>query len=312
MCLNSRHSGSMDYDASRPFRRLEALEAGVSAAELRRRRRSGEVIALRKGTYVERAVFEQSTLADVLAVAGPQREIAESAVCLESAAQFHGFDLLGKSPKRLALTRPAGPRRTPWDSDGLRVLAAALPAEHVVDIGGVQVTSGARTVVDIARRRPFRAAVVVADSALRRGVTREELEAVLRDCRGWPGVRRAAEVVRFADGRAENPLESVGRVMMRNEGLPAPELQVDVYDEDGEFIARVDFLVREHRAIGEADGRRKYTDPQVLWDEKVREDRLRDQGYEMVRFGWDDALHRGPRTAARFKAAFARNARRSA
>jgi len=44
----------------------------------------------------------------------------------------------------------------------------------------------------------------------------------------------------------------------------------------------------------------------------LREDRLRDTGFEVIRYTWDEALRRPERLAARVRAAFARAARRAA
>ena len=61
--------------------------------------------------------------------------------------------------------------------------------------------------------------------------------------------------------------------------------------------------------IGEADGLGKYDAPHVLRAEKLREDRLRDAGFEVVRCTWAEALHEPERLAVRVRAAFHRSAR---
>jgi hypothetical protein len=37
-----------------------------------------------------------------------------------------------------------------------------------------------------------------------------------------------------------------------------PDPQPDIFDEDGQFVARVDFCWRKQRIIGEFDGKIKY------------------------------------------------------
>lgn len=175
-------------------------------------------------------------------------------------------------------------------------------------------TTMARTAVDLARKGPQLSAVVVLDSALRRDVPREELEEVLRVATGWPGSRRAAEVIAFADRRAESALESVGRWRMRQLGFPRPELQIPLVDEDG-LMGYPDFLWEELRVVGEADGLLKYREdddlsgrrgPDPLTLEKQREDRFRDAGYEVFRFTWEIAVHRPVVLEQRGRRAFAR------
>jgi very-short-patch-repair endonuclease len=78
---------------------------------------------------------------------------------------------------------------------------------------------------------------------------------------------------------------------------------------DGDRVARVDFLFRKQRTVVEADGRIKYDAPAVLWNEKLREDWLRDMGLEVVRATWADGDDRGASLVARVGRAFERSAR---
>ena len=66
-----------------------------------------------------------------------------------------------------------------------------------------------------------------------------------------------------------------------------PDPQQDIFDEDGQFVARVDFCWKKQRTIGEFDGKIKYrrvlkpgqSIEDVLFEEKRREDVLRDLGW---------------------------------
>lgn len=156
----------------------------------------------------------------------------------------------------------------------------------------------------------FESGVVVADAALHAGLAgKEELWELVERFRAWPGSRRAAAVVSFADGRAESVGESRARVLFHNEGLAAPELQWPIRDDRGRLVGRVDFFWRP-RTVGEFDGELKYAsgDPKVLFDEKIREDDIREFGNEVVRMVWAD-LSRPARTAARFRRAIERGSR---
>ena len=123
------------------------------------------------------------------------------------------------------------------------------------------------------------------------------------------GDPRARRMLAFLDAAAESAGESVSRVRMSEEGLPPPELQVDLGDHEREV--RVDHYFREQRTVGEADGMGKYDDLAVLRAEKLREDGLRDRGEEVVRYVWDEALRRPEVLAARFRRAFLRAHRRT-
>ena len=77
-------------------------------------------------------------------------------------------------------------------------------------------------------------------------------------------------------------------------------------------MGRVEFLWCAQRTVGEADGRLKYATRDDLWAEKRREDALRDAGFEVVRFGWADVLHRPEVLRDRVRRAFARAGLRAA
>jgi hypothetical protein len=197
--------------------------------------------------------------------------------------------------------------------DGYLLRQAPLPAEQIRTLGDLPITSAARTWLDLACELPFVDAVTLADSALyQRLVLQEELEDLLNEADGRPGVENARASLRFADRRAESPLESASRVAMHLGGVPAPDLQV-------EFVlpfrrdARVDFFWPG--LVGEADGNSKYeptdgrTPLDVIRDEREREFALRDMGLDVVRWGWVD-VHRG-RVVPRVLAALERVAERN-
>lgn len=135
-----------------------------------------------------------------------------------------------------------------------------------------------------------------------------ELDAELRRCQGWPGARAARAVGALADGRAETPLESITRWAVHDLGLPPPETQIEVLAPDGTPVALVDFLWRDLRTVGEADGLLKYDTPGAGRREKVREHALERCGLQVVRNVWADVWHAGPRAeyGDRLLAAFAR------
>ncbi len=192
---------------------------------------------------------------------------------------------------------------------------ARLPDDEVVVVDGLLATSVARTVVDLARSVPFVAAVLTADAALASGrPSRGDLTACLRRMGPVPGSRRAARVLAFADGHSESVGESRSRVVLHRLGLPAPDLQVRLRRPDGSLIGRCDFGWRDHRTVGEFDGRVKYRaddggDPgDVVFREKRREDEIRDAGWEVARWTWAD-LDTPAVVDRRIRRAFARAGR---
>jgi hypothetical protein len=98
---------------------------------------------------------------------------------------------------------------------------------------------------------------------------------------------KGRKIIELGDARTESPLESHSRAFFVSAGLPLPESQLEIRD-GGELVGRVDFLWRDHRTVGEADGRLEYLDADSLYQEKRREDRLRDLGFEVVRWSFAD------------------------
>ena len=285
--------------------RRQLHELGYDDVSIARARRRGEWVVVRRGVYASGPLpAEWAARLRVQAAAGVLALRTGALVSHEVAALMHGLPLLAP-PREAALTLPR-PVRSPVVTGGLRVHAAALPAGHGTVCEGIPVTTVARTVVDLARWLGFRPGVVTADAALRaRSTTRSELVGVLRDCRGWPGLRTARRVVDFADGLAESPLESVCRVAFHRQGLPPPTPQAWI--RDGDWAARVDFLWPRQRTVVEADGLIKYDDADVLRAEKLRQERLEELGYVVVRVTWAQVGASGAAVADRIRRAFARS-----
>jgi hypothetical protein len=189
-------------------------------------------------------------------------------------------------------------RNPPANGSGSRAVhlhVARLPDDHVTALQGLAVTDLTRTAVDVARTVPFEQAVVIVDAALAtKKTTPARLTACLAGMGAVPGSRRASRVVAFADARAESVGESRSRVLIARLGLPAPDLQVTLRREDGSNIARCDFGWREHRTVAEFDGRLKYGrllrpgqhPGDAVFDEKVREDAIREEGWKVARWIW--------------------------
>jgi len=183
-------------------------------------------------------------------------------------------------------------------------------AELVTTAEGLAATSAARAVIEHGTVNSVESTLVSADGALHLGrCTGQELVDQFAAMERWPRTLHTQLVVRLADGRSESPGETRARYLCWRHGLPAPDLQFEVYDEHGQLVGISDFAWPEHRLLGEFDGRMKYgrglvpgQDPsEVLFNEKRREDRLREiTQWAMVRLVWAD-LGLGAYTADRIR-----------
>lgn len=290
------------------FNYQQARAAGLTWKVLRRAVRDGVLVETAYGVY---AVVGVAT--DALAV---HRNLVLDAQ-LSSSRRWHaarrssallmGLPMIGRPPTVAQLVREGGRQGAHGRDRHRRV--SPLASSDTWTYEGVDMTSPSRTVVDIARAESFRNAVVVADAALRRGVSLEELESVLARMRQWPGVVQARRAVRFADGRAESPGESLVRVASLRESLPVPEPQVEVYLR-GEFLARVDGLVREQLLAVESDGAVKFTQAGVLPALIERQERLRYAGVDVLRTNWDETFRDTRRYGERMRARLRERGRR--
>jgi hypothetical protein len=218
--------------------------------------------------------------------------LAFPARCLShvSAAAWHRLPLpFADTPVWLTGT----PRRGTWYDAQVQVQAAPLLRSHLIRAEGLKVTSLSRTVADCLRHLTPEDAQIIGDAAVKKNsALRADVEALLGTCTGWPFTERARHRLPQLDGRHESPLESVSFVEMRENDLPLPEPQVEIFDEQGWLVGRGDFYWQQYGVLGEADGLMKYDlgpDRQdgrrALVEEKRREDRLRALRLHVVRWG---------------------------
>jgi hypothetical protein len=152
-------------------------------------------------------------------------------------------------------------------------------------------TTAARTVVDCSLTLPFDAAVVIADQALNKGsTTLPQLEAILKSLGRRKGVGQARRVLAAADPGAGSPGETLLRIILTQAGIEV-ESQVELFDKLGQFLGRVDLVVKGFPVVIEFDGRAKYQlggdIEQAHWEEKCRHDDLENAGYIVRRFRWE-------------------------
>lgn len=247
--------------------------------------RSGALIRVRQGAYVEAGVWRAASPEERARLrARALAERCESPPVLGFTTACAQWRLPGfRISEDVVHTIEAGPRPSRSRADVVRP-SAALPPEDVMERDGLLVTSLPRTIVDAIRTVPTEAAIAHFDAALRLvawrghgrydGVAAEEFRAdVLARLDAMPGargVRQARVVAAFADGRAQLPGESVSRWWMRRLGVPAPILQLEVRLADGRR-AYPDFAWPHLRRFGEFDGDGKYVDPALSRGLSVRD-----------------------------------------
>lgn len=207
-----------------------------------------------------------------------------------SAAVFHGFPLFRPDLETVHICQPGPIRR------GLRggVHLHQSPGPYA-RAGDIPITTPAQTIIDCARTQPRATALVIADAALHtKAVTHEELRDALSAAGSAWGISRARSIVQLADGRAESVGETRSRLICLDAGL-AVTPQVDIRDDQGHVIGRVDLAVDGLPLGIEYDGKGKYTDyldpddelDEKYWQEKVRKELIEDHGQILVPVYWE-------------------------
>ncbi len=164
-----------------------------------------------------------------------------------------------------------------------------------VRVDGVRTTSPTRTVFDIACNSSFANGLACADAALKRRILSvSTLQKLVTEESTRAGIAKARLVARLVDARAESPGESFCRALIYELGFVMPELQYKFWDGDVSRD-RGDFCWPKQRVWLEFDGVQKYKAAEfrngrkvedVVFDEKVREDRIRALGFTPIRLIW--------------------------
>ena len=291
----------------------ELLEQGQTKFELARRVRAGDLSRLRRGAYADPLPAGAGpATAHAALIAATLRQVSDQAVVSHaSAAVVHGLPTWSDQLDRVHVTRnrAGGGRR----ETNLYVHGVPFATCDTTMMGGTRVTSLARTVLDLACSESIERGVAVGDAALRLGLRDYEVVAAVLAAGGRHGIARARSTAELIDVRSESVGESFSRVRFWRWGIPAPVLQLEVRDPYGVLVGRGDFGWPELGTIGEFDGKVKYglllkpgqSAADVLFAEKRREERIRELGWQVVRWGWDDLKNRRELTA-RLEAAFRR------
>ncbi len=278
------------------------LVPGVTPAMLRTQLRSGRLVRLRPGVYLDAARWPLEPAARHLVrahaeqVAAPQAVMSHSTAALAWRLPHPGSTGWDTSSVHLCVPRTASHR---GPADVVLHRPTRLPRHHVtLDPDGYLITTLPRTCVDLARRLQLPAALVLLDAAARRLCEAQvqfprrcdyadpRLASAARDAIGeamaWCRATRLRTALALADPVRESPIESLTAGHLYLAGLPMPLFQQAVRTARGVFYP--DCLWPGHRLIGEADGAVKYADAAAFVAEKEREQALRDQGYQVVRW----------------------------
>ena len=202
-----------------------------------------------------------------------------------TAAWLHGLDVGARDAIEVTVPRNTGISARAE----IEVRRATLMPKEIVSVRGKRATSILRTLGDLCRRLSVTEAVVIADMALHtHRVKLDDLTAAcVRRARHF-GVASLRRVVGFAEPAAESPMESRLRMLLMLAGLPRPQAQESLHDDQGRFLGRADLYYPSHRLALEYDGAMHRTS---LVEDNRRQNRLVAAGIRLLRFTASDVLH---------------------
>ena len=229
----------------RPFTLHEAREAGLTRRALAGKswRRIGSSLYCWVGLREDNWQLLQAW----------HRRLPSATFAGLTAAWLHRLDVDPSHPIEVIVALTSGMRSRP----GL-VVRRCGPVE-VVDVRGLPATCVQRTFRDLRRRLQPVEFLVLADAALR------------------------LELGRFDDlaEPAESPMETRLRWHLLQAGLPRPEVQAELRNQEGRFVGRADLYYPQARLAIEYDGG-NHRDRLV--EDDRRQNSIIDAGFRVLRF----------------------------
>lgn len=253
----------------------QALAAGVTADRLKGLVRTGAWERVARGVYLVGAPNARTPAPDearrraawiaLLAFGGESIAVGKCALALHG---VHGL------PTTIVPEAAVRHGRDRTDRDGIRLREFDNGME-TVEIAGRRVVTVEWALAQAVPELDRRHGVAVMDSALHLSlIDRGGLEKAHRLARGRRGVAKTHDWWCLADGRAESPLETFGRLDCLDLGVPPDELQVRILDQHGRFLGRGDMgwrLEQGRWLIAEMDGREPHESPQALFNDRRRQ-----------------------------------------
>lgn len=175
-----------------------------------------------------------------------------------------------------------GPRDTRPRRTDAEFHTGLLSTADVVSVAGVLVTRPARVFAELAQHLPLLDLVPLGDVALaRERWSSEQMADYCRQVRR--GSVRLDRAIPMLHEKAETAQESRTRVLMLLAGMPVPEPQVKLYDDEGNFVGRADLYVREFATMVEHLGRDHFDEDKTPEEyDPGRRARCHRAGYEYV------------------------------
>jgi hypothetical protein len=287
-----------EFDGS-AFRTASAGQAGVSEKRLRSRDLTRPFVGVRS--------TEAPTDVRSLCAAYPPKLAPGEFFSHGTAAVLHGMGVPLEVEQRLLLhVAVVKPARAPRDRRVIGHHLVRRPGLVVVH-DGLPISSAVETWCQLASMLSTASLVVASDSLVQKGRPHPDLMlGALRSAAAdadRPFTKRlftAAAAVRVG---SRSPGERRLRRLLVEAGLPEPEMNAALLDDQGRFLGEVDLLYRSKRVVIEYEGDYHRTDKAKWRSDVVRYERMQDAGYRVIRITADDLQDRPDETVQRVRVA---------
>lgn len=267
----------------------ELLKAGHHPRLLTHLVRAGELIRVRQGWYC---------LPTTSSIAQEAVRVGGRLSCV-SGCEFHGLWVRHSSILHVEVSPNTSRLRSRGDK---RVRLRDVETPRTVVHWSNKTDGGTRWALSVrdclrcmALCRSPEETVAAVDSALRsRLITLDEWQ---QDIRSLP--QRLRDLLLRVDPESESIIESITRFRLQYLGI-MPRLQVKVPG-----VGRVDLVVGK-RLVIEVDGRNFHADPEKFEADRRRDARLSARGFRVLRFSYNQVMHRWFEVRASILASVAR------
>jgi hypothetical protein len=187
---------------------------------------------------------------------------------------------------------------------GIVVHSDVLADDEICQVRDIRATTPARTVFDLGRRRGLTSAVIRTDALLQAtDVKLVDVQALIDRHRGARGVAQLRQVLELADPGAESPQETRLRLLLTSAGMRPDQTQIEVFDEYGCFVGRIDMGWEDWKVGVQYDGMQHWTDPEQRRRDIEQGVAYQELGWRIVRVGADLLSHRQATVIRRTRAA---------
>ena len=253
----------------RVFTRAEGLALGLTPRMLDGRR----IVAVQRGVYRYAHTPEDLRL---LATAALRVLPDDAALSHVTALQLRGLDIGPTAPLHISTNQPTQ-----------RALRGVFVHRrqgrlHPTELDGLPVLGPDRTFVDAATQLRERDLLRAGDWLVATGRTDVDTLRAYVGGSHLDGVQRARRVAMMVRAGTASPRESDLRWEIVRAGLPEPELNVDILDDLGEFLARGDLVYRQWMVVVEYDGWQHERDAWQRQYDHLRRERLEGTGWRVI------------------------------